>query len=65
MMMTRREGEEEDLDEMGRNIEKMLSNKKTNNQFHENISTEDFSTQIFETSLSEAVTAGQLFSFHV
>ena len=64
-MMTRREGEEEDLDEMGRNIEKMLSNKKTNNQFHENISTEDFSTQISETSLSEAVTAGQLFSFHV
>ena len=27
------EGEEEDLDEMGRNIEKMLANKKTSNQF--------------------------------
>ena len=27
------EVEEEDLDEMGRNIEKMLANKKTNNQF--------------------------------
>ena len=27
------EGEEEDLDEMGKNIEKMLANKKTSNQF--------------------------------
>ena len=45
--------EEEDLNEMGRNIEKMLSNKKTNNQFSDNISTEDFLTQTSETFLSE------------
>ena len=48
------------MNEMGRNIEKMLSNKKTNNQFSDNISTEDFLTQTSETSLSEDSTTAAL-----